>query len=429
MSLDYLGRVILFTGLFMSCSCDRSDPTQAAPAVSTTATFPNGDLSGGDDLVKQAEELLVKNRREEAVNLLRRLPSMEFQHALIGLLESWVEKDPLAVFHLISEVEEDGQRMLFFDQAIGGLLRKRTSIDSLRTMIKEGSKGNEKLALEVILVERLKVCLDMNQGGWTVSDIEYAFEQVPFGRYRNMALKHVVSTIFKNGPSKALERFADEFTDPYEKRAVSDGMSDYLSANPAIEEVKLLLGSDDPIFRSWGVKGLFMSVDRNTFPSTPIDEALGMIPSEFEDDLEIKKAFLSNWALARPDQMKTYFSTLENPLDFPEILNTVARRISRDNPEEAANWIEGFNSPIGVEAVTNSWMSVDSIRASEWVASLPEGEVRDAGAIAIANRMLSEQRSEEAAAWIDAVSDDKMREELEVRINTEKVAVEVEMID
>ncbi|MCB1099346.1 MAG: hypothetical protein KDN22_27495 [Verrucomicrobiae bacterium] len=374
--------------------------------------------------------LVAEGRGEDAVAALRKLKPAEFQKSLALLLRGWVEKDSRGAFPFISEITDESARRSLFDEAIGYMLRKGEPIDNLREAIKQASEGNERIALEVNIVARLETCIAAGNGQWTVSDLEEAFDGLPFGKFRNSAIKYVISALYKRDPSQALERITSDFTEPAEKIAATEGLYRIITSSDfGFEDVNFFLHQEEPRFRKAGMDGLVMLMDSQLGEDASLDGALQIMSDRIGLNEEAQKTLMDHWAYQRPEQTMQYLST-KDPAQFPEIVSKVARSIARANPEDAARWVSSIESPTGVEAVAGAWMGVDSISASSWVATLPQGELRDAGAIAIAERLLdTANHDEEAAEWISSIMSDEKRAKLEKRLAAPRSSTKIKLVE
>jgi hypothetical protein len=105
-----------------------------------------------------------------------------------------------------------------------------------------------------------------------------------------------------------------------------------------------------------------------------------------------------------------------NRSEFGDLAGGIAHHLTRENPQEAAAWVADL--PAGsdvqreaVERVAEQWLETDSLRASEWIGQLPQGDVRDAAAGQLVENIA---RSDPAAAfaWAMSVSSEEQRNDL-----------------
>ncbi|MDB6136657.1 MAG: hypothetical protein JWM59_4900 [Verrucomicrobiales bacterium] len=98
----------------------------------------------------------------------------------------------------------------------------------------------------------------------------------------------------------------------------------------------------------------------------------------------------------------------ENRLGATEQL---ARAWAAKSPEEAAAWtlnLPAEHRPTVVGTVADGWLKRDSLAASEWIAALPVGPDRDAGARSLVNEVADDSPAE-AWEWAVSIGDSPQR--------------------
>lgn len=93
-------------------------------------------------------------------------------------------------------------------------------------------------------------------------------------------------------------------------------------------------------------------------------------------------------------------------------VTAVVQRWAQQSPEAAANWVEQFPEiPLRETVVQNliaTWGNHNPASPAVWLRRLPGGSLRDAGVAAYVSGLAVSAR-EEAAAWIDFISDEARR--------------------
>jgi len=160
------------------------------------------------------------------------------------------------------------------------------------------------------------------------------------------------------------------------------------------------------IFSQWG-----MSNNSNTRDHATAAAAVLALPeADRNDNLLCNVA--SQWAMADPQAALDWASRLPDPEQRQNVVQESIIRLAFNNPQQAIALLNTYGLATNATAVGQTvdlWTLKDIRGASEWVKTLPNGEVRDGALQTIAERYKTNDAPETAVAWALAIANPTQR--------------------
>jgi hypothetical protein len=129
--------------------------------------------------------------------------------------------------------------------------------------------------------------------------------------------------------------------------------------------------------------------------------------------VDAKRAAIETWAARSPQDVAAFLESVA-PMDKVELESSLARKWAASDPIATTKWIDQQPDSSAKARIVSEAMEVlltaNTIHASRWLGTLPEGDTRDAGILVLLDR---EARNDPSGVfpWADALSNEVLREE------------------
>ena len=111
------------------------------------------------------------------------------------------------------------------------------------------------------------------------------------------------------------------------------------------------------------------------------------------------------------------------------VFDAASRYYATNKPGALAGWISSNLEHVAAKSASgllaSNWCKSDSLKASEWVNTLPGGNIKQAATAGLARELMKESPAE-AMPWIEQISDPKLKEKLR---NDAKAAMQSKGLD
>lgn len=291
------------------------------------------------------------------------------------LMATWPTNDFGAAVKWLYDNEMPSALM---EKALFTLIQKNTKLHEadMKKLVEElppGKVGDSSFAYlsEILYNKDKNLCLE-----WSLS--------LPEGVGKNIVLQSYFARSMSESPVEAMNNVLGMNLDP---RVVSS------------------IGSS--MMGSWGHKD----------PVAAMEWA-----AEIDGSPNMKNAFKTqvalSWAVNDLGGLIEYSKGNPQILESEVVITKLISNYTKSNPDQAARWLidSGRATPDRVKQVASGWLDTDPQAASTWVGALPTGEIRDSGAMAVAERMAYDD-PESAQKWAESISDPQSRHKTLEAIN------------
>lgn len=179
--------------------------------------------------------------------------------------------------------------------------------------------------------------------------------------------------------------------------------------------VRKVLAIDDPLVRAAELGALLARLEPDALPA--VREAFGDGPLDRGDTEVVLLA--TWWARFDPDGARDW-TTRNWTAAHISVLAAILRTWAARDPKAA--WVEAqrlrvpLQHEIASDAVIMGWRDADGAHLDEFVASLPEGEIQQRAAEAVARRQVIALGAQRALAWAEQLPDPKYKELMRPRV-------------
>lgn len=179
--------------------------------------------------------------------------------------------------------------------------------------------------------------------------------------------------------------------------------------------VRKILAIEDPLVRVSELGALLARLEPDALPA--VREAFGEGPLDRGDTEVVLLA--TWWARFDPDGARDWTTrnwTAAHISVLAAILRTWAARDPKAAWAEAQRLRVPLQRETASDAVIMGWRDADGAPLDEFVASLPDGEIQQRAAEAVARRQVITVGAERALAWVEELADPKYRELMRPRV-------------
>lgn len=123
-------------------------------------------------------------------------------------------------------------------------------------------------------------------------------------------------------------------------------------------------------------------------------------------------AAMTTWANAAPLEAAAFVESMPESTTRERAAEQVVKRLAESDPAEAASWMAanvGDDSTTAHRNLMNAWLKSDSVAASEWANSLPEGPARDSAVTTLVRNIINKD-PESAVVWAETLSTPEARQ-------------------
>ena len=370
--------------------------------------------------------------RAAATHALLISKSTDRKNALSSLASQWAAQDPTVAWNWANGLERIADRNAAVSGLIGQIAGNSNSTEAIAFLEKmPPGKGREealgriasnlaqfdpKMAFDLIQARSASGNREQAYSGvfyqWAQHDPETAFrtafEELDPGSARKSAIQYSLDGIAKRDPERAASLF-DTLDDDTKSgvvyslaRALAESSHDLAMAwAEALPNGETKENAYSNIFSLWAEND----------PEAALGRGLGIENKSLRH--RSLSSVLGNWAQNDPVEAMTWAVKNLGTEDQESIIpGQLLRNWTRHDIESAADWVaalpEGNLREKSVPTLVSTWADRDLIAAGEWLKTIPKGRVRDLAAERYAGRVFSTD-PEAALAWAESIGAEAMR--------------------
>ena len=336
-----------------------SDETQVASLLSRSMSLPSKDIR------YDAQSAIV--RRLAQLNPSRALShvlEMGSQHSpdrlMVTVFEEWAYSD-------LSETVAQAQALneTRRDSALRTILRERTDLpDETRRSI-AAEVGNDQIAFEVLLEERVERAMANPEEAWEKLALDLQDDPV----HRSILAQVALSWIEKDGMG-VMERVSTSLSNLQTKRGVVFGiLQEFASSNPS-EAFRYAVAMENDPFNT--AKERVVDVWARSDPRSALAAVSDVEKKALRRTLE--KTIADLWADKEPRKFLKAIETLPGHV-LESATRTAISKIAENSPKEAANLVSEMESGVtrqfSASDLAGDWLSQDPEATLDWILNDP----------------------------------------------------------
>lgn len=347
-----------------------------------------------------------------AIDWLDQLPVDSSVHrARIEILQGLRSKDFESIRELVESETDPEKRQLYLENMqfrSGGREQSFDEVMEMYAWVETHATGNNRQNKMGRIIYALADS-DLSRA------TDFALE-LPFGNMRSSALRSIANKMAQEDMQSVIQ-FAESL--PYE------------------DERETILGSIGYQVMEQGVEGASAFVLENDYPELQRRVVRQLVREWAEFDrsstldwmaqLTDKSAYrtaqselLKVWGRDDPQGAVNYIESEVEVSKRARAYSDIISKLAYADPESAIAWLDNLpadgvsNEKDLYQSITNAYMGVDSLAASEWVASLESGGLRDASVQALAQKVVRFE-PDSAFMWANSVDDVQVRKDVQKR--------------
>ncbi|MGJ8654717.1 MAG: hypothetical protein ACSHX8_15765 [Opitutaceae bacterium] len=244
---------------------------------------------------------------------------------------------------------------------------------------------------------------------------EFALE-LPYGNMRSSALRSLASRMAQEDLELVIQ-FAESLPYEDEREQVLGGISYQVMKHGVESASAFVLENDHPelqrrmvrqLVQEWAVFDRGATLD--WMAQLTDQKAFGYAQSEL----------LKVWGEDDPQGAVNYIESEVEESKRASAYKDIISKLAYEDPQAAIAWLDNLpETEVNTEKsmyqrITYAYMEVDSLAASEWVASLESGDLRDASVKALAEKVVRYE-PDSAFVWANSVDDAQVRKDVQKR--------------
>lgn len=251
------------------------------------------------------------------------------------------------------------------------------------------------------------------------SDLSRATEYVmnlPYGQSRMNALGSIASKLAQED-LEAVVTFADSLEYDDERKRVLESISYHVMRDGAESAAAFVLEHDDPILQQRIASQLvreWTAYDR--------ESAMAWMAQLSDDDAfrNAQRELVKEWGKDDPAGTARYIETEIDEEKRARAYSDAITSIAYEDPLAAIAWLDhlpegGVKTEKDIyQRITGAYVNVDPLAATEWVADMERGDLRDATVKALAQNVVRFE-PDSAFIWANSVDDAKVRKDTQSR--------------
>lgn len=384
--------------MILLSSLIQNDSTAAAEWINGMADGPAKNRM----LAQYYQQLAKEDPREAATAALQQLSGRQRNEQLGRIVGEWGRSSFAEALEFVQSLSDAGLRLEAQDSlawaAAGGALPPEEAIAWITANV-----SGRTMAGAVQLVIRNLAETDPLRAARVVADL-------PLGRSYQSGLTTLASSWAGSDPVGAYRWLQEIPAGAERQRAFSAFSRSFAEANPD-RAIRFLAEVSDPAERATLVRDVAAQIADD-------DPAAALRWSDaIQDDAlrqEAQRSVILAWTEQNPVAVARFvLERTDLNLSSSEFRRIGSAYAARD-PAGAGEWIFALPAevqPRVVDMVVREWVGSDAYAASEWVANLPEGAVRES-AVENMVRMVMRFEPDSAFAWATTLSDDSNRRRL-----------------
>ena len=389
-------------------------------------------------LYQQVFAAIAKHDPQQARKLAMAMaPSINKQNALRGSIQQLLSDDFEAAITWLDSLPTDSAVLRAREQALYMISHK--DFDSLKALIESqvdpavrreyldhlnlnNAPRNQSFERAIEIYEWMNAQgsgrLKQNSLGSIVasmvqSDKERAADfvlQLPFGRARMAALNAMANSLAEQDLHSVVA-FADTLPNEEERRAVLQNISHRIREQGVESVVAFFSQHPSPILEKELASGLveeWAKIDR--------EEAIEWMAQLGSQDVfhNAQSGLINVWAQEDPQGAVAYIENEVEPKRRDEAYRRVINQMVYNDPEAAIAWLthlperEVTTEKAIYQQIANTYSDVDPLAASEWIAEMEGGELRDVSVESLVRNIMRAE-PDSAFIWANSVEDVMMR--------------------
>ncbi|MGJ3243435.1 MAG: hypothetical protein ACFE0O_10850 [Opitutales bacterium] len=332
---------------------------------------------------------LARKDPEFAVEKLFSISNQQVvQRTLPSLLRSWVKRDREAALAFVSKMQKGPQKSHIVQQ-FGFVLAQDPDPDLIAWAVTNSGGSHQASLINAMM---------RNYARKAPREAIRALDNLPLGRSYSRAVSQIAQTWANQDPEAAL-KWANTLENPVDRDQAMQSVLNSAKQQDPQAALNLVLRSapeGDQADLLGNVLGGW--VQRNEAAAL---EAMNTLRGR-KDFGQVVKPMLRQMAFNAPERLIALVER-DTSLSLAGLASQVARGLARYSPTDAAAWAmrlpdDAHDKDDAIRSVASSWLQQDTVAASEWIASLPEGKNRD-GAVRQLIHTVRRSDPEAALEW------------------------------
>ena len=336
-----------------------SDETQVASLLSRSMSLPSKDIR------YDAQSAIVRRLAQlNPSRALSRVLEMDSQHSpdrlMVTVFEEWAHAD-------LSETVAQAQALneTRRDSALRTILSERTDLpDETRRSI-AAEVGNDQIAFEVLLEERVERAMANPEEAWEKLALDLQDDPV----HRSILAQVALSWIEKDGMG-VMERVSTSLTNLQAKRGVVFGILRELASSNPSEAFRYAVAMENDPFNT--AKERVVDVWARSDPRSALAAVSDVEKKALRRTLE--KTIADLWADKAPRKFLKAVETLPGHV-LESATRTAISKIAENSPKEAANLVSEMESGVtrqfSASDLAGDWLSQDPEATLDWILNDP----------------------------------------------------------